>query len=221
MTPAFQFSLGHQVLQGLATVGKYDGQHPCLTAGTTAGKILIHSPHNRGDEQKEIMFLNINRKITAVVAGMLNPSLQHDVLMVGTQTSLMVYDVEENADLFFKEVHDGVNDIAFGHIPQVDGPLCVVGGNCSIQAFNHEGTELFWTVTGDNVSALAFSDVNDDGLTELICGTEDRIPSHVSLLASPSSAKMFFLASAGLRAEDFSSRACDQRDYRNRRGDSG
>lgn len=173
MTPAFQFSLGHQVLQGLATVGKYDGQHPCLTAGTTAGKILIHSPHNRGDEQKEIMFLNINRKITAVVAGMLNPSLQHDVLMVGTQTSLMVYDVEENADLFFKEVHDGVNDIAYGHIPQVDGPLCVVGGNCSIQAFNHEGTELFWTVTGDNVSALAFSDVNDDGLTELICGTED------------------------------------------------
>merc|ERR1719361_2756649 len=115
MIPAFQFSLGHQVLQGLATVGNFDGQHPCLAAGTTAGKILIHSPHNRAEnEQNEIMFLNINRKISAVVAGMLNPSLGHDVLMVGTQTSLMVYDVEENADLFFKEIHDGVNVIAFG-----------------------------------------------------------------------------------------------------------
>mmetsp|Transcript_47298 Transcript_47298/g.109459 ORF Transcript_47298/g.109459 Transcript_47298/m.109459 type:complete len:719 (+) Transcript_47298:144-2300(+) len=174
MIPAFQFSLGHQVLQGLVTVGRYDGQHPCLTAGTTAGKVLIHCPHNRAENaQSEVMFLNINKKITSVVAGLLNPNLGHDVLMVGTQTSLMVYDVEENADLFFKEVHDGVNVIAFGSIMTVNSPVCVVGGNCSIQAFDHEGTELFWTVTGDNVSALAFCDVNDDGVAELICGTED------------------------------------------------
>jgi len=174
MIPAFQFSLGHQVLQGLVTVGKYDGQHPCLTAGTTAGKVLIHNPHNRAENaQNEIMFLNINRKITSVAAGLLSPNLGHDVLMIGTQTSLMVYDVEENADLFFKEVHDGVNVIAFGNIVNVEVPVCLVGGNCSIQAFDHEGTELFWTVTGDNVSALSFCDVNDDGIPEMICGTED------------------------------------------------
>mmetsp|Transcript_1183 Transcript_1183/g.3589 ORF Transcript_1183/g.3589 Transcript_1183/m.3589 type:complete len:718 (+) Transcript_1183:115-2268(+) len=174
MIPAFQFSLGQQVLQGLVTVGRYDGQHPCLTAGTTAGKVLIHCPHNRAENaQNEVMLLNINRKITSVVAGLLNPNLGRDVLMVGTQTSLMVYDVEENADLFFKEVHDGVNVIAFGNIMAVNAPVCVVGGNCSIQAFDHEGTELFWTVTGDNVSALAFCDVNDDGVPEMLCGTED------------------------------------------------
>jgi len=174
MLPAFQFSLQHQVLQGLVTVGRYDGQHPCLTAGTTAGKVLIHCPHNRAENsQNEVMFLNINRKITSVMAGLLNPNLGHDVLMVGTQTSLMVYDVEENADLFFKEVHDGVNVIAFGTVMTVNSPVCVVGGNCSIQAFDHEGTEIFWTVTGDNVSALAFCDVNDDGVPEMICGTED------------------------------------------------
>lgn len=174
MIPAFHFSLGHQVLQGLVTVGKYDGQHPSLTAGTTAGKILIHSPHNRADNaQNEIMFLNINRKITACVAGPLNPALGHDVLMVGTPTSLMVYDVEENADLFFKEVHDGVNVIAHGNIATIDVPVCIVGGNCSIQAFDHEGSEMFWTVTGDNVSALEICDVNEDGQPELICGTED------------------------------------------------
>jgi hypothetical protein len=43
------------------------------------------------------MFLNINRKITSVVTGMLHPALQRDVLMVGTQTSPMVYDVEAAA----------------------------------------------------------------------------------------------------------------------------
>jgi len=119
------------------------------------------------------MFLNINRKITSVVTGMLNPSLQRDVLMVGTQTSLMVYDVEENADLFFKEVHDGVNVIAFGHLPGIEQPVCVVGGNCSVQAFDAEGSELYWTVTGDNVSSIAFCDIDDDGHPELLLGTED------------------------------------------------
>mmetsp|Transcript_67003 Transcript_67003/g.160556 ORF Transcript_67003/g.160556 Transcript_67003/m.160556 type:complete len:716 (+) Transcript_67003:81-2228(+) len=186
MNPAFQFSLKHQVLQGLATVGKFDGRHPSLALGTTAGKILIHCPHNREENtQNEIMFLNINRKITAVVAGALSPTLGHDALMVGTQTSLMVYDVEENQDLFFKEVHDGVNVIAFGNIATIEAPLCIIGGNCSIQAFDHEGNEAFWTVTGDNVSALAICDVNDDGQAELLCGTEDfelRVLRHEQVL---------------------------------------
>jgi len=174
MIPAFQFALGHQVLQGLVAVGRYDGKHPCLSAGTTAGKVLIHCPHNRVENpQNEVMFLNINRKITSVVTGELNPTIQRDMLMVGTQTSLMVYDVEENADLFFKDVHDGVNVIAYGQLASVDQPVCVVGGNCSVQAFDAEGSELYWTVTGDNVSALAFCDVDDDGHKELICGTED------------------------------------------------
>lgn len=174
MIPAFQFSLGHQVLQGLVTVGRYNGKHPSLTAGTTAGKVLIHCPHNREENpENEVLFLNINRKITSVAAGPLSPGLGHDVLMVGTQTSLMVYDVEENADLFFKEVHDGVNVIAYGTMAAVAQPVCVVGGNCSVQAFDHEGNEQFWTVTGDNVSSLAFVDVNDDGVSELVCGTED------------------------------------------------
>lgn len=155
-------------------MGRYDGKHPCLTAGTTAGKVLIHCPQNRASNpENEVLFLNINRKITSVEAGALNPALNRDVLMVGTQTSLMVYDVEENSDLFYKEVHDGVNVIAFGPIKGIEKRACVVGGNCSVQAFDHEGSELFWSVTGDNVSALAFCDVNEDGIEELVCGTED------------------------------------------------
>jgi Bardet-Biedl syndrome 2 protein len=70
-------------------------------------------------------------------------------------------------------VHDGVNVIAFGRLAMADAPACVVGGNCSVQAFDHEGKELLWTVTGDNVSAIAFVDVNDDGVPGLVCGTED------------------------------------------------
>ena len=32
------------------------------------------------------------------------PSLDHDVLLVGSQTNLLAYDIEQNTDLFYKEV---------------------------------------------------------------------------------------------------------------------
>ncbi len=53
-------------------------------------------------------------------------------------------------------------------------PLVIVGGHCSVQGFDAEGSELYWTVTGDNVSALAFADTNGDGHMEVchsMCGT--------------------------------------------------
>eukprot|EP00405_Crypthecodinium_cohnii_P023237 CAMPEP_0206474582 /NCGR_PEP_ID=MMETSP0324_2-20121206/33568_1 /ASSEMBLY_ACC=CAM_ASM_000836 /TAXON_ID=2866 /ORGANISM="Crypthecodinium cohnii, Strain Seligo" /LENGTH=719 /DNA_ID=CAMNT_0053949773 /DNA_START=137 /DNA_END=2293 /DNA_ORIENTATION=+ len=186
MLPAFQFSLGHQVLHKDVTIGKYDGQHPCLTAGTAVGKVLIHCPHQRSEDQQEVTFLNINQRISSVAAGLLSPTLRHDVLMIGTPTALMVYDVEENADLFFKEIHDGVSTLAFGNVANIDGPLCVVGGNCSIQGFDHEGNERYWFVTGDNVSALSLCDINGDGKPEeVLCCTEDyemKIFQHESVL---------------------------------------
>ena len=37
-----------------------------------------------------------------------------------------------------------------GRIPNVNNgkPLVIVGGNCSIQGFDEEGDEKFWTVCG-------------------------------------------------------------------------
>ena len=80
-------------------------------------------------------------------------------------------------------------------------PLALVGGNCSIQGYSHEGSEEFWTVTGDNVSSMEFcgvphalgprpaqprrrrllptrrgasvADVDEDGQLELLVGSDD------------------------------------------------
>jgi len=41
--------------------------------------------------------------------------------------------VEKNSDLFYKEIPDGINTLAFGHIITIKKPLLLVGGNCSIQ----------------------------------------------------------------------------------------
>ncbi len=103
LLPAFTFHTRQAVLPGLVTVGKYDDEHPALTCGTTAGMVFMHAPQERGsDGNAAIRFLNINRKITALCAGRLHANHTRDVLVVGTQTNLMAYDVDTNTDVFYK-----------------------------------------------------------------------------------------------------------------------
>jgi Bardet-Biedl syndrome 2 protein len=83
------------------------------------------------------------------------------------------YDVCKNLDVFFKDVTDGVGALSVGVIQSIGKPVLVVGGNCSILGFNNEGSEVFWTVNSDNVSSLAFSDIDSDGIVQLIVGSED------------------------------------------------
>jgi Bardet-Biedl syndrome 2 protein len=82
--------------------------------------------------------------------------------------------VENNRDIFDKEVTDGVNCLCFGMLPQVELPLVVAGGNCSLTGFDKHGEERFWTVTGDNVEALEFQDFDEDGEEELLVGSDDQ-----------------------------------------------
>lgn len=47
---------------------------------------------------------------------------------------------------FVFQVADGVNSIIVGELGGYDKPLAFVGGNCSIQGFDVEGNDEFWTV---------------------------------------------------------------------------
>jgi len=68
------------------TVGKYDGKHPCLTAATSGGKIFIHNPYQQEADGSNIKYLNINKKISAVSHGELDPGSARDVLLAGAYT---------------------------------------------------------------------------------------------------------------------------------------
>lgn len=50
--------------------------------------------------------MNINQKITALLAGKVVPNDEKDILVVGTVGSVLAYNVDLNSDLFFKEVSD-------------------------------------------------------------------------------------------------------------------
>uniref|UniRef100_A0A8D0GH17 Bardet-Biedl syndrome 2 protein homolog n=1 Tax=Sphenodon punctatus TaxID=8508 RepID=A0A8D0GH17_SPHPU len=183
LVPVFTLKLSHKILPRMVALGKYDGTHPCLAAATQAGKIFIHNPHSRGQhitanrlaqsgQDSDISLLNINQAVSCLTAGVLNPELGYDSLLVGTQTNLFAYDVHNNTDLFYRE-ENGANAIVLGMLGDVSSPLAIIGGNCSLQGFDCKGEELFWTVTGDNVRSLALCDFDGDGKKELLVGSED------------------------------------------------
>ncbi|EQC35357.1 hypothetical protein SDRG_07069 [Saprolegnia diclina VS20] len=175
MLPSFKLHMQQAILARLAKVGKFDGTHPSLTCATSSGKVFLHSPHepNETESAPSVRFLNINRQISALSVGKFKDNDDGDTLIVGTQANILGYNVEKNSDTFYKDVPDGVNTMLFGSLPTIPSRMVIVGGNCSIQGFDKEGTELFWTVTGDNVTAMTICDVSGSGKDELVVGSDD------------------------------------------------
>ncbi len=189
--PIFTLNLNQKLLPGRLAIGEFDGERPCLVAATIGERVLVHNPHHRtqgptaasgrmeaGVANQDVSILNIHQRITALTTGRLDPDSNQDTLLIGTPTNLLAYDVERNADLFYKDVPDGANAIAIGKLGLTDNstdqkPLAIVGGNCSLQGFDSEGNDPFWTVTGDNVTSLALIDYHNNGTNRLVVGSED------------------------------------------------
>ena len=125
MKAAFKFKLGSQISPGLVTVGRFDGKHPSLAAATPTGKVVLHSPHLSRDEsggagEQAIRHLKMSSNVTAISAGCVRPAdSPADSLLIGTETTLQAYSTEENRDLFYTEVGDGISSIVCGYLGAV------------------------------------------------------------------------------------------------------
>jgi Bardet-Biedl syndrome 2 protein len=112
--------------------------------------------------------------MVSLSSGILNPSLNRDILVVASPSSLMAYDVHNNSDVFTSEVRDGVYSMILGQVDVNNAPLRValVGGNCSVLGFDMTGSDVFWTVSGDNVSAIDFF-MTEKNERRILVGSED------------------------------------------------
>lgn len=164
-----------------------------LACGSSGQRVVLHNNNNstaeakrsakRGEvqasagaavgatEEAALQTLNFGKAPTALTAGQLygpgstDAAAGYDALLFGATTSLLAYDVEQNKQLFYKDVEDGVQAVVCGPVMKPIGsgggggdgapPLAVVGGNCSIFGFDRTGAERYWTVTGDQVTAMA------------------------------------------------------------------
>ena len=54
--------------------------------------------------ESDITLLSMGQHLTSLEVGRLHPQLDYDLLMVGSQTNLLAYDIEKNKELFYKDV---------------------------------------------------------------------------------------------------------------------
>ena len=178
LVSAFETRVNVNIVEGLVKLGYYEKEGLSLALGTKSWNVNIISPHSAIEESKTSLKkkLAINRDITAIETANFDGNM--DIVLIGTTTNLLAYNVETNSDIFYKDVPDGVNTILFSYeLPHISNgkkqPIVIVGGNCSIQAFDKTGEEVFWTVTSDNVTCIILCDIDNDGIPELLVGSED------------------------------------------------
>lgn len=119
-------------------------------------------------------YLNVNKTIICLSSGSLDASLGRDILLVGSPSSLMAYDLHTNVDVFNSEVRDGVYSMTLGKV-DVNGlstNVALIGGNCSVLGYDSKGNDVFWTVSGDNVSAIDFF-MTEKNERRILVGSED------------------------------------------------
>lgn len=54
------------------------------------------------------------------------------------------------------QLPDGANAMLIGQLSEDEAPMALVGGNCAIQGFDHEGQDKFWTVSSGTWFGLGF-----------------------------------------------------------------
>jgi len=166
--PSFEINLDEKIQPNTFTIGNFlHGERPCFAAATRTQKIFVYDPRATNGPKKR--YLNINRSVSSLTSGRLLPDGK-DSLIVGLHTDLLAYDVERNREIFFKDVPDGANVVACKRNSKNKSAFLVVGGNCTVQGLDGNGEEMFWTVTGDNVSALTL-DPEKEG--RYVVGSED------------------------------------------------
>jgi Bardet-Biedl syndrome 2 protein len=65
---------------------------------------IHHHLNVTSSADSDITLLSFGQHITALAAGKLDQNSPRDSLLIGSQTNLLVYDVEKNSELYYKDV---------------------------------------------------------------------------------------------------------------------
>ena len=169
----YHFDLHNEIANSQAHIGIQDSTNKSLGYVTLGGKINIFSPNQENQESSLTNTLNINKAITCICFGFGDSEDTSELLFIGSETSLMCYDIKINKTVFDKDVMEGVYCMVSGMYSSYPTPLCIVGGNCSVTGIDAKGEDKFWTVLGGNAICMTLFDVNEDGYNELVVGTDD------------------------------------------------
>ncbi|KAG5674649.1 hypothetical protein PVAND_004603 [Polypedilum vanderplanki] len=183
--PTFSFSIDMKLSDKGVVVGKYDAVNSSLTAITQSNKIIIHSPYTRynmfnsqkawSEIKKDIGMLSVNYTITAIATGKLSSESDKEYLAIGTENNILIYQVDDNLEVFFKDVSESIRCMIIGTIDNSHPPLLFCGSNTTVKGYNVKGDEILWIVTSGVVNSITLFDFNRDNDKEIILGCNDKI----------------------------------------------
>lgn len=118
--------------------------------------------------------LSVNHKVTSVCTGKLSDG-EKDYLAIGTEANLLVYQVDDNLEIFFKDIPEGVRSMVIGEIDNQS--LLYVGSSTTVRGLNDKGEELLWIVNSSNypINTIIIFDFNRDNDKKIVLGSEDKI----------------------------------------------
>ncbi|CAI2351205.1 unnamed protein product [Caenorhabditis sp. 36 PRJEB53466] len=162
LSQVFSYSLEQRIMEGcvISAVLEPNGQETVVAVSVT-NKIIIKDQETA---------LNITETIRCIAAAPFGEG--YDCIIIGTDASVICYDVHNNLTVFRNDVPDGVNCFTYGKLGESEEAI-YCGGNCCIWGFDRTGANTYWTVTGDQVTTMCLSDYDADGETELIIGSPD------------------------------------------------
>lgn len=73
--------------------------------------------------------LNFNQEITAIETGCFGDKDGKEILVIGSPTHVLAYNVDENTDIFYQNVNEGISIILIGLFSKHAEPLVLLGGN--------------------------------------------------------------------------------------------
>ncbi|VDP10560.1 unnamed protein product [Soboliphyme baturini] len=119
LKPAFGAKLNHKILPGTLCIGCFDSDQPCLASADAAGKVSLYpmdgnrlmsgstsTANSAGENYSDVTVLNVNQHVKAMISCQLKPNSKRDVIILGTGSHFMAYDVNDNCDLFYKQVRN-------------------------------------------------------------------------------------------------------------------
>lgn len=118
--------------------------------------------------------LSINYSITAIATGRLSQSSEKEFLAIGTDTNILVYQVDDNLEVFFKEISEGVRCMVIGTNDISHPPMLFCGTKTTVRGFNDKGDEILWIVTSGIINTIILFDINRDNDLEILLGCEDE-----------------------------------------------
>lgn len=163
MFPIAQYEIRENAIPFLTTVGNYTKNGSCFAVAASAKRMCIFD--STTDEDTKKTFIKVGQKITCVASCKYQ---DHEAIVIGADNSIQLFDVEKNTQVFNTLISDGASALCI-----VDSQQIYVGSNCSILGYDFTGDEVFWTVTGDIVSAMC--EITWDNQKCLLVASNDQM----------------------------------------------